>query len=174
MPFANRLYSFPRPRADEIPSPSGCAGRRGSAGRGPMRAAYAARLVVVLALAAAVPACARQCVPESLADPSRLVDLCAPPEGHAPVDPGLVREVADEFRRRTAGVHPPGTPPYHFLALSGGGLYGAFGVGVLNGWSAAGTRPEFDAVTGISTGALMSTFAFLGPQYDQYLRDNLV
>jgi predicted patatin/cPLA2 family phospholipase len=139
-----------------------------------MKAAQTVRLVAALALAAAVPACARQCVPESLADPRRLVDLCAPPDGHAPVDPGIVREVADEFRRRTAGAHPPGTPPYHVLALSGGGLYGAFGVGVLCGWTDAGTRPEFDVVTGISTGALVSTFAFLGPQYDEYLRDNIV
>jgi len=41
---------------------------------------------------------------------------------------------------------------------------------VLSGWTASGTRPEFDGVTGISVGALMSTFAFLGPQYDAFLR----
>ena len=57
------------------------------------------------------------------------------------------------------------------LALSGGGAYGAYGVGVLNGWSEQGTRPEFDIVTGVSTGALMSVFAFLGPQYDDLLRN---
>ena len=79
-----------------------------------------------------------------------------------------------EFRRRAAGRYPPGTRPYQFLALSGGGLYGSFGVGVLNGWTASGTRPEFDAVTGISVGALMSTFAFLGPEYDDFLRENIV
>lgn len=57
------------------------------------------------------------------------------------------------------------------LALSGGGVDGAYGVGVLNGWTKAGTRPKFDVVTGVSTGALMSVFAFLGPQYDGLLRD---
>jgi len=56
------------------------------------------------------------------------------------------------------------------LALSGGGSDGAYGVGVLNGWTKSGTRPSFDIVTGVSTGALMSVFAFLGPQYDEMLR----
>ncbi|WP_163851844.1 patatin-like phospholipase family protein [Pseudooceanicola aestuarii] len=58
-----------------------------------------------------------------------------------------------------------------FLALSGGGEDGAFGAGVLNGWSAAGTRPQFDIVTGISTGALIAPFAFLGTAHDATLRD---
>ncbi len=53
------------------------------------------------------------------------------------------------------------------VALSGGGSYGAFGAGVLSGWSATGTRPQADVVTGVSTGALLSTFAFLGKEYDQ-------
>ncbi|MEP0943873.1 MAG: patatin-like phospholipase family protein [Rhizobiaceae bacterium] len=57
------------------------------------------------------------------------------------------------------------------LALSGGGAYGAFGVGMLNAWTAQGTRPNFDVVTGVSTGALMSVFAFLGPEYDAVMRD---
>src|SRR5437763_486070 len=54
------------------------------------------------------------------------------------------------------------------------GLHSAYGVGVLKGWSDSGARPEFDVVTGVSAGALMSTFAFLGPQYDDFLRANLV
>ncbi|MEM7301267.1 MAG: patatin-like phospholipase family protein [Pseudomonadota bacterium] len=55
------------------------------------------------------------------------------------------------------------------LALSGGGAEGAFGAGVLNGWSQSGSRPKFDIVTGVSTGALMATLAFLGPEYDRTL-----
>lgn len=55
------------------------------------------------------------------------------------------------------------------LALSGGGPDGAFGVGVLNGWSKLGSRPEFEIVTGISTGALIAPFAFLGSDYDEEL-----
>jgi len=61
--------------------------------------------------------------------------------------------------------------PLNYLALSGGGADGAYGAGVLNGWTAAGTRPKFSAVSGVSTGALIAPFAFLGPAYDAILRD---
>ena len=69
---------------------------------------------------------------------------------------------------------PLGDPPpvrqvgkrHDVLLLSGGGSLGAFGAGVLVGWSQTGTRPQFDVVTGISTGALMATLAFLGPSHD--------
>jgi hypothetical protein len=62
-------------------------------------------------------------------------------------------------------------PPANLLAVSGGGDKGAFGAGLLNGWTAAGTRPEFKAVTGVSTGALIAPFAFLGPEYDPVLKE---
>src|SRR3977135_1900919 len=61
--------------------------------------------------------------------------------------------------------------PLSYLALSGGGADGAYGAGVLNGWTAAGTRPEFSVVSGVSTGALIAPFAFLGPAYDAMLRE---
>ena len=61
-------------------------------------------------------------------------------------------------------------PPAYFLAISGGGDNGAYGAGFLNGWTEAGTRPEFKVVTGVSTGALISPFAFLGPKYDYVLK----
>lgn len=57
-------------------------------------------------------------------------------------------------------------PPKHVLCISGGGLYGAYLAGFLNGWTNTGTRPEFDVVTGISTGSLIGLCAFLGPEYD--------
>ncbi len=56
-----------------------------------------------------------------------------------------------------------------YLALSGGGEDGAFGAGLLTGWTAKGTRPEFTIVTGVSTGALIAPFAFLGSGYDSHL-----
>lgn len=61
---------------------------------------------------------------------------------------------------------PDGRPRLALLALSGGGARGAFGAGLLKGWTQSGARPRFAAVTGVSTGALMGTFAFLGPNYD--------
>src|SRR5262245_17824293 len=138
-------------------------------------AARRVRLVTGLALALAAAGCGRACVPEPPSSTARnWVDLTLPPDAHAPVGPGALREVAAEFRRHAATTQQPGGRPYQFLALSGGGLYGAFGVGVLSGWTESGTRPQFDVVTGISTGAVMGTFAFLGPEYDSILRENAV
>ena len=61
--------------------------------------------------------------------------------------------------------------PHTYLAISGGGANGAFGAGLLVGWTEAGDRPNFTIVTGISTGALIAPFAFLGPAYDMQLKD---
>ena len=60
--------------------------------------------------------------------------------------------------------------PFTYLALSGGGGSGAYGAGLLNGWTESGARPEFTIVSGVSTGALIAPFAFLGPAYDETLR----
>jgi predicted acylesterase/phospholipase RssA len=57
----------------------------------------------------------------------------------------------------------------NILMISGGGGSGAFGVGALAGWTATKTRPSFDVVTGVSTGALIAPYAFLGPAYDETL-----
>jgi hypothetical protein len=57
------------------------------------------------------------------------------------------------------------TPTVNVLAMSGGGDYGAFGAGLLVGWGSApgeARRPDFDAVTGVSTGALLAPFAYVG------------
>jgi len=86
------------------------------------------------------------------------------------------KNIADSFIRslqakrdemRQAGV--TGKIPYRALTLSGGGSRGAYGAGVLSGWTERGDRPQFDVVTGISTGALMATHAFLGPEFDDDL-----
>ena len=60
--------------------------------------------------------------------------------------------------------------PHTYLAISGGGSNGAFGAGLLCGWTEAGDRPDFSVVTGVSTGALIAPFAFVGPEYDDTLR----
>jgi hypothetical protein len=70
----------------------------------------------------------------------------------------------------TAGRDGP-LPPANYLAISGGGEDGAFGAGLLVGWTETGTRPEFKLVTGVSTGALTAPFAFLGPDYDDELKE---
>jgi predicted patatin/cPLA2 family phospholipase len=73
--------------------------------------------------------------------------------------------------RRSLGPTLVTDQPWNALALSGGGQWGAFGAGFLNGWTEAEDRPEFQVVTGTSTGALQATFAFLGSEYDNHLRD---
>ncbi len=60
---------------------------------------------------------------------------------------------------------------HNYLALSGGGANGAYGAGLLVGWSEEGSRPEFTLVTGISIGALTAPFAFLGTDYDGLLKE---
>lgn len=75
------------------------------------------------------------------------------------------RELASGGRAGRRGAMPPA----NFLAVSGGGDNGAFGAGLLVGWTEAGNRPEFKGVTGISTGALIAPFAFLGRDYDHVL-----
>jgi hypothetical protein len=77
-----------------------------------------------------------------------------------------------EQRLRAAKLDPTiDLSEINALTLSGGGSSGAFGAGLLSGWTKTGTRPRFDIVTGISTGALIAPFAFLGPAYDQQLTE---
>jgi predicted acylesterase/phospholipase RssA len=64
----------------------------------------------------------------------------------------------------------PATPG-PWLILSSGGEDGAFGAGLLNGLTAAGKRPDYAVVTGVSSGALIAPFAFAGPRYNDALRD---
>ena len=76
------------------------------------------------------------------------------------------------LRRVHASTLQAGLPLQRtMLALSGGGPDGAFGAGLLAGWTERGDRPRFDIVTGVSTGAIIALFAFLGPDYDEALRD---
>src|SRR5437588_1132888 len=71
-----------------------------------------------------------------------------------------------EFARLLPAVNGP------WRAISGGGSDGAYGAGVLTGWSEAGTRPQFAVVSGVSIGALIAPFACLGPRYDEELHKN--
>jgi len=82
----------------------------------------------------------------------------------------LARSFAQESREDFP-IAPDGYVHYAHLALSGGGQNGAFGAGFLNGWTQTGQRPVFKIVTGVSTGALIAPFAFLGPKYDDALRE---
>src|SRR5215471_4171641 len=85
----------------------------------------------------------------------------------------MVREATETLTRERAAqaAAPDGRlAPASFLAISGGGDDGAFGAGLLCGWSDAGTIPTFKLVTGVSTGAMIAPFAFLGHSYMDGLR----
>lgn len=87
-------------------------------------------------------------------------------------------DIVAEVRRRLPNMprlaesteREQGRPVVEYLALSGGGGDGAFGAGLLAGWTETGKRPRFEVVTGVSAGAVIAPFAFLGPKYDGYLR----
>jgi hypothetical protein len=83
--------------------------------------------------------------------------------------PLLIREweQAEERERALTGGF---LPPVSYLAVSGGGGDGAFGAGLICGWSDTGTMPTFKLVTGVSTGSLIAPFVFLGGSYIDQLR----
>ena len=84
---------------------------------------------------------------------------------------GVDALVADVVQIEAARGKQAFTGDANFLALSGGGDDGAFGAGLLVGWSKQGSRPAFNLVTGISTGALIAPFAYLGKDYDPILQE---
>jgi hypothetical protein len=133
------------------------------------------RVFLLILAAWALSACAGPTV-ESLRDPvpETLVTRTAVPgytrirywgDNGDGLSPSVIAEVTAQ--QKAAGFT---SNKRDYLAVSGGGSNGAFGAGVLFGWTAAGNRPEFTIVTGISTGSLIAPFAFLGPPYDLYLK----
>jgi hypothetical protein len=125
--------------------------------------------VSVLGLGGCAASVMRSAVPAKLATAALVPDLPSV-RYWGDENPKAIGALIDQRVRqvRAAGRHHE--RPIAFLALSGGGSDGAFGAGLLAGWSQSGRRPEFEVVTGISTGALIAPFAFLGPRYDDVLR----
>ena len=121
------------------------------------RSAMVVRLLAAIFLLAWVSACAerpQEAVATRTLLPMEAVDPDAGPDQEL---------VAKSTSEDDDGIHT-------VLALSAGGADGAYGAGVLVGWTKSGTRPKFDVVTGVSTGALMAVLAFLGPDYDEELK----
>lgn len=100
--------------------------------------------------------------------PAELVDPAEfGPNGTPPL---VFRQLYAQGERIREAQRPAVLPPKRTaLVLSGGGSFGAYTAGILCGWTETGTRPQFDVVTGVSTGALVSIFAFLGSEYDDEL-----
>ena len=86
-----------------------------------------------------------------------------------------IPDLADAYAKETPDnyvIEAGDQPVYNYLAVSGGGSAGAFGAGILNGWTKEGSRPRFKVVTGVSTGSLIAPFAFLGSDYDDELKES--
>lgn len=135
---------------------------------------YAVLIVGSLFLASCTASLDRIAVPANLADQ---VDVVGVPNvrhwGDAPLP--NVKQIAqlriDQVRKHRPELLRARSRTVDMLAISGGGADGAFGAGLLNGWTARGNRPEFEIVAGVSTGALSAPFAFLGPRYDRQLKE---
>jgi len=137
------------------------------------------RAAAGLPLAAALPGCAipprEPAVPRGQSGRATVLGLpnerfrLVLPEGQAAIEREFIE--AQARQRRHLGLAPNTIlPTLDMLAVSGGGENGAFGAGLLNGWTAHGNRPVFDLVTGVSTGALTAPFAYIGPSHDEPLK----
>lgn len=104
------------------------------------------------------------------AEPLGMSDVRAP---SGSISPHLQADIIASLAQEMPGYFEDenGQRRYNALALSGGGSHGAFGAGFLIGATEAGLRPRFKLITGISTGALIAPFAFLGPDYDDQLKE---
>jgi predicted acylesterase/phospholipase RssA len=137
------------------------------------RLTLAAALVVLLASCAALPRL--DAVPASLTEAATVPGF---PDCRLWLDGDLgpfVEVATQDLARERRVLEEHGLPldpmpPINFLAISGGGDKGAFAAGVLAGWTASGARPAFRVVTGVSAGALIAPFAYLGPEYDDIVR----
>jgi len=139
------------------------------------RAIQAVSLLLVLVVVGCSAPARHAAEPANLADKASVLEIPNVRFYPDTQTDAMVQEALRATERERAalpGAAAPGArlPPANFLAISGGSDDGAFGAGLLVGWTEAGTRPEFKLVTGISTGALIAPFAFLGPEYDAKLR----
>ncbi len=134
------------------------------------------RYVLFALLVVMLAACAGPTV-DSLRDPvpEPLVNSTSVPgyshirywgDDGAALTTAMLNEIAAQ--QKVAGLS---TTVRDFLSISGGGSNGAFGAGLLSGWTKTGNRPEFTVVTGVSTGSLIAPFAYLGPPYDDLLTE---
>jgi Patatin-like phospholipase len=132
---------------------------------------------VLLCLALALSACStlpRNALPAELADQAAIPGMPVIRAYGGKLSPYMMADLGRSFEQESAEEFPvasDGKIHYPHLALSGGGQNGAFGAGLMNGWTKNGTRPVFKIVTGVSSGAMMAPFVFLGPEYDDELQE---
>ncbi len=128
-------------------------------------------LLFTLSGCATVP---RTAVPQELVDRA-VIDNAAQIRTMIGIpNPSFQQDLLEAAKHDDQSIYPAGPDgvrTYPMLVVSGGGANGAYGAGLLKGWSQSGTRPVFKVVTGVSTGALIAPFAFLGKDYDGVLEE---
>lgn len=132
-------------------------------------------IAVALLVSGCATSLARNPVPQKLAEKAAVAEIDNVRFWGDRIPPNLRKLVsiqkAQTRRTRPYLMRDGSRSVRNSLAISGGGSDGAYGAGVLAGWSRSGRRPEFNLVTGVSTGALTAPFAFLGRAYDPVLRE---
>lgn len=130
-------------------------------------------LWMILAIVGCGPLRTRTAVPEVAVGEAAMAGLENVRYWADAADSGIDKSVVISWKQEAEAMQlpdPTQLPRAYTLAISGGGADGAYTAGLMNGWSVAGNRPEFKYVTGISTGALIAPFAFLGSKYDEQLK----
>ena len=130
-----------------------------------MQGRFLARFGAVVLTALMVSGCVNGMLPRKAIAPAVMANAIIPADQ-------TIRYWGDDpdFVSTHTRIKPGGDGIVDYLTLSGGGINGAYGAGYLVGWTAAGKRPEFEVVTGISVGAMIAPLAFIGPRYDQRLQ----
>ena len=138
----------------------------------PARLSFRRCCVLLLCLQGIVAGCASiERLPSAQVSQSRQVKILGLSEARLYVDEiDKIHDIALKAYQRN-NLAGGGGKTVTFLAVSGGGDDGAFGAGLLTGWTEHGDRPTFDVVTGVSTGALAAPFAYLGRDYDLQLKE---
>jgi predicted acylesterase/phospholipase RssA len=133
-----------------------------------MRVRFSPVLVLFCFLCLAFEGCAGLALGESQSLPDRRQPVALPMTFRTLGEDQQFSELSSVIAAgQLHAAHPE--RPLAILALSGGGSGGAFGAGAVAGLTRAGTRPQFDVVTGVSAGALVALYAFLGPAWDAQL-----
>jgi len=144
--------------------------RNGDAQRSGRLAVAARQSLALIVAALLLAACAYIPREPFTAQEQAIADIPGIPNARFWVD-GTDAELREFVRGSALTGAASSTGSFEVLALSGGAYDGAFGAGVINGWTASGTRPKFAIVTGVSAGALIAPLAFLGPSYDARLQE---
>lgn len=131
--------------------------------------------VVVLLLSTSCSTLLRNPVPENLTEDANLItldDVRFFGDGQPDNARKVVRQKVDQSIAGRPDEWSRGRViDANFLIITGGGSNGAYGAGLLNGMTDSGNRPKFEVITGVSTGALLAPFAFLGSDYDSVIKE---